>query len=261
MGRQSREQSANRIVSSKFAHRLSQFEWDEYTHDGTESKSLGGLGFKWVQGYVKERCHMILEVHLPTPAQRVIDQAVAVLQRGGIIAFPTDTGYAIGCDLFNKKAIDRIYQMKRRDPHKPLSFICADLTELSQYAVVGNKAYRSMRRLLPGPYTFVLPATRLVPKLLVSRTSSVGIRVPNHPVTQALIAKLRHPIIGTSCTSPDGAALETAEAIKKTFGKMVDRILDGGTLAADPSSVIDFTHSEPVIVRRGQGDLSIFEES
>ena len=100
---------------------------------------------------------MILEVHAPTPSQRVIDQAVATLQRGGIVAFPTDTGYALGCDLFNKKAIARIYQIKRREEKKPLSFICADLKELSQFAVVNNKAYRAMRRLLPGPYTFVLP--------------------------------------------------------------------------------------------------------
>ena len=112
---------------------------------------------------------MILDVGVPVPSARVIDQATALLQRGGIIAFPTDTGYALGCDLFNKKSIDRIYKMKNRDAKKPLSFICADLKELSQFAVVNNKAYGSMRKLLPGPYTFVLPATKMVPKLLVNR--------------------------------------------------------------------------------------------
>jgi tRNA threonylcarbamoyl adenosine modification protein (Sua5/YciO/YrdC/YwlC family) len=202
---------------------------------------------------------MILEVHLPTPAQRVIDQAVAVLQRGGVIAFPTDTGYALGCDLFNKKAIDRIYQVKKRDVKKPLSFICSDLKELSQFAVVNNRAYRAMRRLLPGPYTFVLPATKMVPKLLVSRRSSVGIRVPNHPVTLAVVNSLRHPIIGTSCTNAEGEAFENAKDIFKYFGKNVDLILDCGPVGSEPSTVIDFSTPEPVIVRQGKGDLKGFD--
>ena len=201
---------------------------------------------------------MILEVHLPVPAARVIDQAVAVLQRGGIIAFPTDTGYALGCDLYNKKAIDRICLIKRRDEKKPLSFICSDLKELSQFAIVSNKAYRSMRRLLPGPYTFVLPATKMVPRLLVSRRSSVGIRVPGHAVPPLVVAGLRHPIIGTSCTTPDGVPLENAADIQAQLGKWVDLILDGGPVPSEPSSVIDFTNSEAVIVRQGKGDLSSF---
>jgi tRNA threonylcarbamoyl adenosine modification protein (Sua5/YciO/YrdC/YwlC family) len=202
---------------------------------------------------------MILEVHLPTPSPRAIDRAVAVLQRGGLIAFPTDTGYAIGCDLYNKKAIDRIYQLKKRDLKKPLSFICSDLKELSQYAIVSNRAYRSMRRMFPGPYTFVLPATKMVPKLLVSRRASVGIRVPNHAVPLAIVTGLRHPIIGTSCSTAAGEALESAAEIEKKFGKMIDLILDCGPVASEPSSVIDFTTPEPVIVRRGKGDLSSFD--
>ncbi len=198
---------------------------------------------------------MLLEVHLPTPAARVIDQAVATLQRGGILAFPTDTGYAIGCDLFNKKAIDRIFQIKKRDVKKPLSFICADLKELSQFAIVNNRAYRAMRRLLPGPYTFVLPATKMVPKLLVSRRSSVGIRVPDHPVVWALCNGLRHPIIGTSCSTSDGEALTDPKKIQKLFGKSIDIILDSGPVASEPSTVIDFSTPEPVIVRQGKGPL------
>ncbi len=202
---------------------------------------------------------MLLEVHLPTLSARVIDQAVATLQMGGIVAFPTDTGYALGCDLFNKKAIDRICQIKKRDPQKPLSFVCADLKELSQFAVVNNRAYRSMRRLLPGPYTFVLPATKMVPRLLVSRRSSVGIRIPNHPVSLALVMGLRHPIIGTSCAGPDGEALTKAQDIEKKFGKSVDLILDVGPVASEPSTVIDFSTPIPVIVRKGKGDLSTFD--
>lgn len=202
---------------------------------------------------------MLVEVKLPTPSQRAIDQAVAVLQRGGIVVFPTDTGYAIGCDLFNKKTIDRIYSIKRRDKTHPLSFICSDLKELSQFAVVNNKAYRNMRRLLPGPYTFVLPATKMVPKLLVSRRSSVGIRVPDHPVTAALVEGLRHPIIGASCASPEGVPLEKPEEIKAKLGKMVDLILDAGPVASEPSTVIDFNSPEPVVIREGKGDISNFQ--
>ena len=202
---------------------------------------------------------MLLEVKLPTPSQRAIDRAVATLQRGGIIIFPTDTGYAIGCDLFNKKAVDRIYQIKRRDKNHPLSFICADLKELSQFAVVNNKAYRNMRRLLPGPYTFILPATKMVPKLLVSRRSSVGIRIPDHPVAAALVEGLRHPIIGTSCTDEDGDALVDPQEIQKLMGKLVDLILDAGPVASEPSTVIDFNAPEPIIVRVGKGDISDFQ--
>lgn len=196
---------------------------------------------------------MILEVGLPTPSQKAIDQAVAVLQRGGLIAFPTDTGYALGCDLYNKKAIDRIYFIKGRDPKKPLSFICSDLKELSQFAIVSNRAYRDMRRLLPGPYTFVLPATKMVPKLLISRRSSVGIRVPANPVVLSLVMSLRHPVIGTSCSTRDGEPLLNAADIQKHFGKSVDLILDVGPVASEPSTVIDFTNPEPVVVRQGKG--------
>jgi tRNA threonylcarbamoyl adenosine modification protein (Sua5/YciO/YrdC/YwlC family) len=202
---------------------------------------------------------MILEMSLPTPSPRSVDRAVATLQRGGIVVFPTDTGYAIGCDLFNKKAIDRIYQIKHRDKQHPLSFICADLKDLSQFAVVSNKAYRNMRKLLPGPYTFVLPATKMVPKLLVSRRSSVGIRVPDHPVALAIVNGLRHPIIGASCSTQEGETLESVEDIKKHLGKMVDLILDSGSIPAEPSTVIDFNSPEPVIIRKGKGDISLFQ--
>jgi tRNA threonylcarbamoyl adenosine modification protein (Sua5/YciO/YrdC/YwlC family) len=198
---------------------------------------------------------MILKVGTPVISPRVIDQAVAVLQRGGIIAFPTDTGYALGCDLYSKKAIDKIYFVKKRDRKKPLSVICADLKELSQFAIVSNRVYRDMRRLLPGPYTFVLPATRLVPKLLVSSRSSVGIRVPANPVALALVNALKHPIVGTSCTSPEGEPLTDPAQIEKVLGKSIQLILDTDHIASEPSTVIDFSIAEPVVVRHGKGDV------
>ena len=207
---------------------------------------------------------MILKVGTPVISPRVIDQAVAVLQRGGIIAFPTDTGYALGCDLYSKKAIDKIYFVKKRDRKKPLSVICADLKELSQFAIVSNRVYRDMRRLLPGPYTFVLPATRLVPKLLVSSRSSVGIRVPANPVSLALVNALKHPLVGTSCTSPEGEPLTDPAQIEKVLGKSIQLILDTDHVPSEPSTVIDFSVAEPVVVRHGKGDvkeiLSLTEE-
>lgn len=201
------------------------------------------------------KSYMILKPGTPVPSPRIIDQAVAVLQRGGVIAFPTDTGYAIGCDLYSKKSIDKIYYIKRRDRKKPLSFICADLKELSQFAVVSNRVYRDMRRLLPGPYTFVLPATRLVPKLLVSARSSVGIRVPANPIVQALVAALHHPIVGTSCATPEGEPLTDPADIEKVYGKSLHLILDGGHIPSEPSTVIDFSVAEPIILREGKGSI------
>ncbi len=198
---------------------------------------------------------MILKPGSPVPSPRIIDQAVAILQRGGVIAFPTDTGYAIGCDLYSKKSIDRIYFIKRRDRKKPLSFICADLKELSQFAVVSNRVYRDMRRLLPGPYTFVLPATRLVPRLLVSSRSSVGIRVPANSIAQSLVGALRHPIVGTSCATPEGVPLTDPAEIERVYGKSLQLILDDGFIASEPSTVIDFSVAEPIILREGKGNI------
>ena len=200
-----------------------------------------------------------LPVSLPQPSSRSIDQAVAVLQRGGIIVFPTDTGYSMGCDLFRKKSIDRIAFVKRRDPKKPFTFICSDLKELSQFAIVSDRAYRDMRRLLPGPYTFVLPATKMVPKLLIRSRRSVGIRVPDHAVPQAIVQNLRHPIISTSCVSPEGGNLTHPEEIARIYGKSIDLLLDGDIISMEPSTVIDFTESEPSILRKGKGSLDIFK--
>jgi tRNA threonylcarbamoyl adenosine modification protein (Sua5/YciO/YrdC/YwlC family) len=165
----------------------------------------------------------------------------------------------MGCDLFRKKSIDRIAFVKRRDPKKPFTFICSDLKELSQFAIVSDRAYRDMRRLLPGPYTFVLPATKMVPKLLISSRRSVGIRVPDHAVPQAIVQNLIHPIISTSCVSPEGGNLTHPEEIARIYGKSIDLLLDGDIISMEPSTVIDFTESEPSILRKGKGSLDIFK--
>jgi len=203
---------------------------------------------------------MRLEIDPKNPDQRSVDQAVAILQRGGIIVFPTDTGYAIGCDLFQKKAISRIFQIKNRNKKKPLTFICSNFGEFSQFAIVSNSVYRDMRRLLPGSYTFVLPSTKMVPKLLVSSRSSVGIRIPDHAVPIALASSLQHPIIGASCSIEEEDGMTDPKQIEKKMGKLVDLILDAGVISSEPSSVIDYSLPEPVIVREGKGDLSSFTQ-
>ncbi len=194
------------------------------------------------------------------PKDRIIRQAAEVLREGGVIIYPTDTVYGLGCDITNKNAIDRIYQIKGISKKQPLSFICPDLKEISRYAHVSNRAYKAMRHLLPGPYTFVLEATHFVPKkLLTSKKRTVGLRVPDNPVCLRLLELLGNPIISTSVTDSKGNILTDPDEIERLYGDKVDFILDVGLLASEPSTVVDFIEDEPVILRKGKGDISYFE--
>ena len=142
----------------------------------------------------------ILEINPVNPQPRLIAQVIEILQRGGVIGYPTDTVYGIGCDIFNQKAVKRVYQIKRRPKDKPFSFMCASLTNISAYGHVGNTAYRLMRKNLPGPYTFVLAGTKLVPKIMLTRQKTVGIRVPDNVICLAIIEALGNPVLNTSAT-------------------------------------------------------------
>jgi tRNA threonylcarbamoyl adenosine modification protein (Sua5/YciO/YrdC/YwlC family) len=190
------------------------------------------------------------------PQPRLVERAVQTLSSGGLAAFPTDTYYAIGCDLFDKRAIERIYQLKQLPKTHELSFVCADMAEVSRYALVDNAAYRVLRRKAPGPFTFILPATRLVPDLVLRRQKTVGIRLPDSPIALALVRGLAHPVISTSAATPDGEVLIDARDIKEKLGHGLELILDGGYRANEPSSVVDLTGPEPVVVRQGKGDCS-----
>ncbi|MDY6910046.1 MAG: L-threonylcarbamoyladenylate synthase [Thermodesulfobacteriota bacterium] len=202
---------------------------------------------------------MILEVNPRHPEPRKIDKISEVLANGGIIAYPTDTYYGIGCDLFNKQSIEKIYQLKRRSPLQPFSFICSDLKNISEYAQVTNYAYKTMKRLLPGPYTFILEGSKLVPKIMLTKRRTVGIRVPDHPICLAIVEALGHPVISTSATDPeDGRILETPQEIKDKLGHALDLIVDGGIVSGTPSSVISLIDDAPEILRQGAGDVAIF---
>lgn len=191
-------------------------------------------------------------------AKKAVRRAVDILKNGGVIVYPTDTTYGIGCDLFNKAAIEQVYRIKRMVKQKPLSFICADLKDISKYAQVSNYAYQTMRKMLPGPYTFILQATRLVPKVMITKRKTVGIRVPDNELCLAIVSELGNPLVTTSASVADEDILSDPDEIENKFGNGVDLILDAGPLVSQLSSVVDLIDDNPVIVREGLGDVSMF---
>jgi tRNA threonylcarbamoyl adenosine modification protein (Sua5/YciO/YrdC/YwlC family) len=183
---------------------------------------------------------------------------VAILRQGGVVAYATDTVYGIGCDIMNKKAIEKIYRLKQRDKKKPFSFMCSDLKNISRYAKVSNYAYKTMRRLLPGPYTFVLEGSREVPKMMLTPRKTAGIRVPDHALCLALVRELGHPILTTSATMGDGTVFDDATLIHDHFGPRIDVVIDSGLVPGRPSSVVSLIGDVPEIIRHGAGDVSLF---
>ena len=199
------------------------------------------------------------ELHPDNPQLRYINKAVDVLKAGGIIIFPTDTYYGLGCDIFNKEGIEQIFRIKNEVDNKLLSFICSDLKDISQYAKVSDYAYRTMKHLLPGPYTFILPAAKVVPKKLWTKRKTVGIRVPDHAVTIQIVKELGHPIVSTSTTTRKGEPVFDPFEIKNIFNSQVDLMLASDNISFKPSSIIDLSGEEPEIIREGAGDVSIFK--
>jgi tRNA threonylcarbamoyl adenosine modification protein (Sua5/YciO/YrdC/YwlC family) len=202
---------------------------------------------------------MFLKVHPANPQGRHIAHAVEVLQRGGVIIYPTDTVYGIGCSIHDTRAIERIYQIRNQERTKPFSFICSDLSHIAEYAKVSNSAYRLMKQLIPGPYTFILPASRMkqLPKSLISKRKTVGIRVPHNSICREIVKELGHPILSASVTGDHkGNIIIDPELIKRQFEDQVDLILDGGNSLNEFSTVLDVTNEHPVVVREGAGDVS-----
>ena len=205
----------------------------------------------------------LFTLHPDNPQTRVVDQIVAALRDGAVMLYPTDTVYAIGCDLNSKSAIQRVRQIKQFSNDKPLTFLCPSLSDIAQYAVVNDPAYRLMRRLIPGPYTFLLPTTKLVPKLVMHpKRKATGIRVPDHPICLALLNALGNPVISTSAhfidpsesshtaTEANVSRFELFDSLEKLVDLVIDSALEPGNQV---STILDLTTEEPTIVRRGLG--------
>ncbi|WNG27210.1 threonylcarbamoyl-AMP synthase [Cystobacter fuscus] len=197
----------------------------------------------------------ILEVNAEHPQPRHVQRAVDILSAGGLIAYPTDTYYGLGCDLGSKKGIERLYKLKGRDRKKPLSILCPDLSDVAKYAHVSNFAYRTMKGLTPGAFTFILEATRLMPEVMMSKQKQVGIRVPDSELARAIAAGLGRPLVTTSATDPEGEPLTDARSIKDALGHGLDLILDGGVTLLEASTVVSLIGDQIEVLRQGKGQL------
>lgn len=196
----------------------------------------------------------LLAAYPETPSARNIKYACEILKKGGVIVYPTDTIYGLGIDLYNKKAMERVLRIKKASAKKPLSFILPGLKDISRYALVPDYAYKIMRRVTPGPYTFILQATREVPKIMLQKRKTVGIRIPRAPLAISLVETLGHPILSTSVPLGENEFHTDPLEIMEQLGNQVDLILDAGTFYNNPSTMVDFTTDEPVILREGAGD-------
>ena len=202
---------------------------------------------------------MLISINPDNPQPRSILQIADRLRSGAVICYPTDTVYGIGCDIFNQKAIKKIFQIKKRPQHKPFSFMCSSLKNVSNYGHVSNVAYRIMKKVLPGPFTFVLPAAKIVPKIMITKQKTVGIRVPDNNICLNLIEALGNPILTTSAIlDKEGIPFSEAYQFEDLLGNMVDLVIDGGMVYPDPSTIVAFTGDEPEVLRHGKGDISQF---
>jgi tRNA threonylcarbamoyl adenosine modification protein (Sua5/YciO/YrdC/YwlC family) len=201
---------------------------------------------------------MLIRIHPEDPQMRVVKQVVDVLRKGGIIIYPTDTIYGLGCDIFQHKAIERICLIKGINPQKAqFSFVCQDLSHLSEYAKqLSTPVYRTLKQHLPGAYTFILGASKQVPKILKTKKDTIGIRVPDNKIARCIVQELGNPILSTSLPGEFVEDYTDPEIIHDRFGKLVDMVIDGGIGGMIPSTVIDFTSDEPVLVREGAGEWS-----
>ncbi|WP_025732207.1 L-threonylcarbamoyladenylate synthase [Carnimonas nigrificans] len=202
-----------------------------------------------------------LEIHPETPQQRLIDQVVERVRKGGVIAYPTDSGYALGCSLGEKKAVEGIKRLRQLDDKHNFTLVCADLSEISTYAKVDNAVFRLLKAHTPGPYTFILAATSEVPRLLLHpKRRSIGVRVPDNPIARAIVDTLGMPLMSVTLIAPDDEyPMTDAEDIRDRFGHQLDIIIDGGACSLEPTTVVDLRELPPQILREGRGDTAPFE--
>lgn len=199
---------------------------------------------------------MLLHIHPLNPQPRQIKTVIDCLLSGGIIIYPTDTIYGLGCDIFQHKAVERICRIKNVDPQKAnLSFICDDLADLSKYTKpISTPVFRLLKQYLPGPYTFLLPASKEVPKILKTKKDTIGLRVPHHAIASAIVKELGHPLLSASLPGEMVEDYTDPDYMFENFGKLVDIVVDGGIGGMIPSTIVDCTGEEPVVTREGLGE-------
>ncbi|HLD82153.1 MAG TPA: L-threonylcarbamoyladenylate synthase [Patescibacteria group bacterium] len=201
---------------------------------------------------------MLLPINPSQPEINKIQHIVEILRTGGVIIYPTDTIYGLGCDIFNKKAVDRIYKIKKRQKNKFFSFICADFKQVGEFAVCSNSAFRIMKRVLPGPFTFILSASHKAPRSVIEhKRRTVGIRIPDHAICLEMVRVLGNPIVTTSVNYAGEDVMNDPVFMEREFGRSVDAVIDAGVLPIEPSTIVDATDDEISIVRQGKGHLDM----
>ncbi len=201
------------------------------------------------------------EIHPDNPQKRLIQQAVSIIDRGGLMIYPTDSSYALGCHIGDKSAMERIQRLRRTDKNHHFTLVCSDLSEIGTYARVSNSDYRLMKSLTPGPYTFLLKATSIVPRRLMNpKRKTIGVRVPDNHIVHELLLQLGQPIMSSTLILPGGQeAMDDAEDIRATFQHSVDLIIDGGFCGIEPTTVISLIDGNPEILRNGKGSVDFLE--
>ncbi|MDT8914434.1 L-threonylcarbamoyladenylate synthase [Amycolatopsis sp. PS_44_ISF1] len=201
------------------------------------------------------------DLHPQNPQRRSLGQVVDLLREDGLIAYPTDSCFALGCRLGNQRGMERIRAIRKLDHRHHFTLVCQDFAQLGQFVIVDNAVFRAIKATTPGPYTFILPATKEVPRRLMhEKKKTVGVRIPDHVVTQALVAELGEPLLSSTLLLPDsGAPLTQGWEIKEELDHVLDAVLDSGDCGVEPTTVIDFSSGEAEVVRYGAGDASRFE--
>lgn len=201
-----------------------------------------------------------LDIHPTNPQARLISQAVAILQDGGVIAYPTDSGYALGTRIGNHDGADRIRKIRNLDEKHHFTLVCSDFSQLGQLVILDNSAFRAIKASTPGPYTFILPATKEVPRRLAhAKKKTVGVRIPDHPIVQAILSELGEPLLSSSLILPDlDEPLNEGWQIKEALDYVLDAVIEAGDCGVEPTTVIDYSSGVPEVAREGSGDTSRF---
>ena len=203
---------------------------------------------------------MLLSINPQNPQPRLVQQVVELLENDGVIIYPTDTVYGLGCSIYSKKAMKRLHLIKKMDPKKPLTLICSNQTQIQEYTQgIETPIFKLLRKHLPGPYTFVFRASKIVPKMMLTPRSTVGFRWPDHPITLAIVEMLGHPILSSSLRISEDQLYDDPQEIHDHFKKRVDAVVDGGSIFAEHSTIIDFNQGDPILLRQGKGNSSWLE--